>query len=254
MVSTRSGGQYGTSRVTTVETLPMWATKRRRRPRWPRKEKKPKIAGAVFVKARPRRKSSKGVPPGCKGPCKTHTVDVIKTIYHDGRGSGMISNIDRGDELGQREGRKIRVSRMIMRGKIWLDVNNASVPGSNLAKIWIFKDRRPGTEPVAFNALMDMSDSEPLSAFVKVDYRDRFIALHTMTVDLHGGKDFRVDELDLDELVEINSDVLFSHEDDGSVAHTIQNGIFIYYACSDPRQTVQITAQARLYFYDSTSN
>ena len=194
------------------------------------------------------------IPTGCKGPCKTHTLDIIKTVHRDGRGAGLLSNVDKGDDLGNREGRRIRISKMLIRGKVWLDMTNSVAPGSNLTKIWIVKDRRPGKELVAFNALFDMTDSEPLTALVKMDYRDRFIVVKDMVFDLHGGKDFRVSEFEFDEMMNINCDTLFSHEDEGNMDHTLENGIVIYYACSSSTHTTQITAQCRLYFYDSTTN
>ncbi|WGT94047.1 coat protein [Myrica rubra citlodavirus 1] len=247
MVSTRSGKSYGNQPV--YRGLPMWAKKRKRSTRSRGQRTGPKS------QSRPRKiKGRVDAPTGFKGPCKTHTLDFIKTVHHDGRGAGTISNVARGDELGNREGRRIRISRVLMRGKVWLDVNNAAVPGSNVCKIWVMKDRRPGNELVAFNALMDMADSEPTSALIKVDYRDRFIVLRDMVYDLHGGKDFRVDEATMDEMIEVNCDTLYSHEDDGTLAHTLENSIVVYYACSDPRQSMQITAQCRVYFFDSVSN
>ncbi|CAK7339753.1 unnamed protein product [Dovyalis caffra] len=135
MVTTRSGKAYGGNVV--VGRLPIWGVRKARtvgprgRPSGMKRASKPKT-----------RRSKKGVPVGCKGPCKTHTIDVIKTCYHDGRGPGLLSNIDRGDDLGQMEGRRIRVIKMLLRGKVYLNDSNALVPGTNICKIWIIKDMR----------------------------------------------------------------------------------------------------------------
>nr|QJX74428.1 V1 [Paper mulberry leaf curling associated virus 2] len=245
MVTTRAGSRA------VAKVLPVWGARGKRsiRPKGGRK----KVGSKGPTKARVRMGRG-SIPAGFKGPCKTHTLDVIKTIHRDGRGSGQLSNIDRGEDLGNREGRRVRVSRMLIRGKLWLDANNSKVPGSNLTKIWFIKDRRPGNEVVAFSSLMDMTDSEPLSAVVKMDYRDRFIVLKDMVVDLHGGDNFRINAIDIDEMIECNCDVLFNHEDQGSLANTLENAIMIYYACSDSVHQTQITAQCRLYFFDSVSN
>ena len=157
------------------------------------------------VKTR-RSKSSRGVPVGCKGPCKTHTLDVIRTIHHDGRGAGHISNIEKGDGFGEREGRKVRISRMLIRGKLWLDAAHAVKPHCNVVKMWLIKDRRPGNELVGFGSLFDMTDNEPLSGLIKMDYRDRFLVIKDFTYDLYGGANFRADIIDIDEMIELNSD------------------------------------------------
>nr|QEQ92296.1 coat protein [Camellia chlorotic dwarf-associated virus] len=250
MATTRSGRVSGT----VTDRLPMWRSRRKRSARSrgsaTSAARRSRTAGVSI-----RRTGWKGkVPDGCKGPCKTHSVDLIKTVYHDGRGAGFIANIDKGDDLGNRDGRRVRITKVLLRGKVWLDVTNAALPGSNVCKVWIIKDRRPGNEIVNFTSLMDMTDSEPMSALIKMDYRDRFIVLRDMQFDLHGGKDFRVDEASMDEMISVNCDSLFSHEDEGNLSHCLENGILVYFACSDPRNAMQITAQCRVYFFDSTVN
>ncbi|WXB20459.1 capsid protein [Apiscitlodal virus] len=247
MVTTRSGRSYGPTVMTTV--LPQ----RRRNPPFRRRPKNVR-KGRPIKNRRARKAQLGGIPIGCKGPCKTHTVDVIKTVDHMGSGPGLVSNITKGDEFGQREGRRIRVTRLLLRGKAWLAQNKASVAGSCIMKLWVVKDRRPGSEHVAFSALFDMADQEPSTALVKLDYRDRFIILRDMEIDLHGGKEFRVDEETFNLMVPCNCDVLFDHNDEGTLSTTLENGLILYYAVTDPSQVIQLTAQCRLYFFDSTVN
>ncbi|AVY03267.1 capsid protein [Passion fruit chlorotic mottle virus] len=245
MVTTRSGRTYG----------PPTAQTRRRFPPMRRRPAMDRVIGpSKKTVKRMKKGKSGGIPVGCKGPCKTHTVDVIATVTHDGKGPGLVSNISKGDDFGQREGRRIRVTKLLLRGKVWLPQDKATIAGSNIMRLWVMKDRRPGSQHVAFEALFDMADKEPSTALVKMDYRDRFIVIKDMEIDLHGGRDFRVDEETFDIMVPINCDVLFDHNDEGSLTTTLENGIIVYYAVTDPAQVMQLTAQCRLYFFDSTSN
>nr|QIK02122.1 putative coat protein [Mulberry mosaic dwarf associated virus] len=224
-------------------------------PRRPRTARATRVASVMRTPWRRRGPRSslarrKRRPINALGPVKRGTFGIkLASINHTGGNGNHLTHFDHGDDTNQRTGRKIKINGINIRGKLYL--NNPRTNSYHIVRLWIIRDTRPGSEPVSFSSFMDMHDNEPMTAMVKKDWGERFQVLKDLTFHLVGANGLSFNEDVVEEYFKFKGYVLYNHEDSGSLANVLENGIFLYAATSHPSENVTLTANCRVYFYDA---